>query len=236
MSGTRVILPTHALRAVTPDADYELGLAAHLKATRSPAQLVELYDRFSGAAEFDVMMRRILWRARVRRLGSGLRIGQDVRFTHPETFEIGDGVFIGDGAQIQGRFDGHCSIGNQVWIGPQSFLDARALVLEDFTGIGPGVKILGSEHTGLPAAEPVIRTDLEIRPVRVGRGADLGVGAILLPGATIGEGSIVGAGSVVTSDVPPFAVVAGTPARFLRWREESEKDESFRQRFTATEV
>jgi len=40
-----------------------------------------------------------------------------------------------------------------------------------------------------------------------------------MPGITIGKGAIVGAGAVVTHDVEPFAIVAGVPARFLRWRE-----------------
>jgi acetyltransferase-like isoleucine patch superfamily enzyme len=66
---------------------------------------------------------------------------------------------------------------------------------------------------------PLIRTDLEIRPVRVGESADIGTNAVILPGVTIGKGAIVGAGAVVTKDVADFAVVAGVPARFLRWRE-----------------
>jgi acetyltransferase-like isoleucine patch superfamily enzyme len=47
---------------------------------------------------------------------------------------------------------------------------------------------------------------------------DVGVNAVILPGDRIGKGSIVGAGAVVTQDVPPFAVVAGSPAQFLHWR------------------
>jgi acetyltransferase-like isoleucine patch superfamily enzyme len=86
-------------------------------------------------------------------------------------------------------------------------------------GWGPGAKALGSAHTGLPIDQPIIETDLEIRPVRVGAWADIGTAAILLPGVTVGKGSIVGAGAVVTRDVPPFAIVAGVPARFLRWRD-----------------
>ena len=110
-------------------------------------------------------------------------------------------------------------IGNHVWIGPQGYFDARNLILEDYVGWGPGAKDLGSAHTGLPIDRPIIETDLEIRPVRAGAWADIGTGAILLPGVTVGKGAIVGAGAVVTRDVELFSIVAGMPARFLRWRD-----------------
>ena len=156
-----------------------------------------------------------------KRFGSGVRIGTGVGFKHLETFEIGDGVFIGAQSYIQGRFDGRTRIGNHVWIGPHSYLDARDLILEDYVGWGPGAKVLGSTHTGLPIEAPIIQTDLEIRPVRVEEGADIGTGAILLPGVTVGKGSLVGAGAVVTRDVPAGAIFAGVPARFVRWRDGS---------------
>ena len=55
---------------------------------------------------------------------------------------------------------------------------------------------------------------------RVGIGHDvwIGHGAIILPGVKIGHGAVVAAGAVVTKDVAPYAVVAGVPARFLKWR------------------
>lgn len=220
----QVVKAVHGLRTVAPDAPFEVGLAEHLKAQYSPAGLIELYDRFAGGAgDVDRLMRRAIWRALARRLGHGVTIGGNVGFRNPETFEIGDGVFIGDQACIQGRAGGTCVIGDHAWIGPQSYLDARHLIIEEYVGWGPGAKVLGSTHTGVPADVPIIRTDLEIRPVRVEAWTDIGVNAVILPGVTIGRGSIVGAGAVVTEDVPPFAIVAGVPAKFVRWREGHER-------------
>ncbi len=56
------------------------------------------------------------------------------------------------------------------------------------------------------------------RPVQVGHDTWIGHGAIVMKGVTIGNGAIIGAQSVVTKDVPPYAVMAGAPARFIKWR------------------
>jgi acetyltransferase-like isoleucine patch superfamily enzyme len=216
----RIVPAIHGARQVDPDPLFELDLSRHLSGSYSPAALLEHYSRFAnGDGELDSLMRRTIWRALARKFGNGVRIGSGVGFKHLETFEIGDGVFIGAQAYIQGRFDGVTKIGNRVWIGPQAYFDARHLILEDHVGWGPGAKVLGSSHSGFPIDQPIIETDLEIRPVRVEAWADIGTGSILLPGVTVGKGSIVGAGAVVTRDVPAFAIVAGVPARFARWRD-----------------
>ncbi len=221
-AGVRIVAAVHGRRQPPEDPAFEIGLSKHLRDRYSLAALLQENSRFSqGDSDFDRLMRRAIWRAAARTFGHGVEIGCGVGFNHIETFEIGDGVFIGAQSYIQGRYDGVTKIGNCVWIGPQAYLDARHLVLEDHVGWGPGAKVLGSTHTGLPIGAPIIATDIEIRPVRVCEGADIGTGAILLPGVTIGRGSIVGAGAVVTRDVEAFSIVAGVPARFLRWRDET---------------
>ena len=59
-------------------------------------------------------------------------------------------------------------------------------------------------------------THVPIRPVRICDRALIGFNAVILKGVTVGEGAVVGVGSIVTKDVPPYAVVAGAPARVIR--------------------
>ena len=216
----RIVKAVHGVQRPAPDPAFEAEMARHLGREHSREYLLELYQRhLTGEDKYAQMMRRILVKAVARRCGDGLIVASQVGFKHLETFQIGSACFIGAGAYIQGRFDGRCVIGDNVWIGPGSYFDARDLVLQDYVGWGPGAKVLGSVHTGIPADMPIVKTDLEIRPVRVGAWADIGTNAVLLPGVTVGKGAIVGAGAVVTKDVDPFAIVAGVPAEFLRWRE-----------------
>jgi acetyltransferase-like isoleucine patch superfamily enzyme len=215
----RVVPAVHGLRPIAADDAADVALAARLRS--GPAEELSRLGREHayGDSETDARMRRIVWRAQCARFGDGIQIGRGALAKHAHTFEIGDGVFVGEQAFVQGRVDGHCVIGAHVWIGPQVFLDARDLEIEAFVGIGPGARVLGSQHTGRPIDVPIVQTDLEIRPVRIRAWADIGVNAVILPGVTIGQGAIVGAGAVVTRDVPDLAVVAGVPATFLKWRD-----------------
>lgn len=215
----RTVPAVHGKRAIDPDPAFERGFSDYLRSRNDARALMELYGRFvQGESEFDGLMRRAVLRALARSMGDGVSVSRGVIFKHPETFEIGSGVFIGEQAVLQGRINGTCRIGDQVWIGPQAYFDARELVIEECVGWGPGAKVLGSTHTGVPTDVPIMQTDLEIKPVRIGAWCDIGINAIILPGVTIGRGAIVGAGSVVTEDVKPSSIVAGVPARFIRER------------------
>lgn len=65
--------------------------------------------------------------------------------------------------------------------------------------------------------------------VAIGHDVWIGHGAIVLPGRTVGTGAVVAAGSVVTKDVPPYAIVAGNPARFIRRRFDAATAERLQQ-------
>jgi acetyltransferase-like isoleucine patch superfamily enzyme len=215
----RIVSAVFGAAETTADPEWEWAYAAHLKASHSRTELAAIYSKYRNEeGAFEAHLRRILFRALCKSAGHGLRVEPEVVVKHPETMEFGDAVFIGSQTMIQGRYDGTCRIGSHVWIGPHAYFDARDLILEDYVGWGPGAKVLGSSHTGEPIELPIIATSLKIKQVVVGFGADIGTNATLLPGVHIGAHAIVGAGAVVTEDVPDYAVVAGVPAKVIRFR------------------
>src|SRR5215213_8170121 len=125
----------HGTALVEPDPPDELALAERLRRDETHEGLLQLATRHAyGDTVEDVRMRRAAWRALAKRFGNGVTIGRGALAKHPETFEIGDGVFIGEQSFIQGRFEGRCVIGHRVWLGPQSYFDARDLVIEEYVG------------------------------------------------------------------------------------------------------
>lgn len=111
----RSVPAVHGRRTIEPDPPFEIGLADYLRTRHDPRGLAEIYGRFvHGESDFDAVIRRAVLRAMARRVGNGVTVGRSVVFRHPETFEIGDGVFVGEQVVIQGRVNGKCTIGDHV--------------------------------------------------------------------------------------------------------------------------
>ena len=81
-----------------------------------------------------------------------------------------------------------------------------------------GVQILCHQRdlTTYEIGKPVMDNPLVYKKVIIKDGAHIGIGAIILPGVTIGEGAVIGAGAVVTSDIPPYSVAVGVPAKVIK--------------------
>lgn len=152
--------------------------------------------------------------------GTGVVFEPGALVFHPENIEIGDDVYVGHYAILKAYYKNTLKIGARSWIGQQVFMHAAGgITIGVRVGIGPAVKILTSAHE-LPAGPttPIMDGPLELGPVELCDGCDIGTGAIILPGVRVGAGAQVGAGAVVTADVPDGAIVAGVPARVLRRR------------------
>ena len=122
---------------------------------------------------------------------------------------IGEHCFIESGATIGD--DVTVKNGNAIWDG---------VTIEDGAFIGPGVVFTNDPYPRSPRLEQA-RKRYENRSwlveTRVREGATIGAGAVLLPGLEVGSFALVGAGAVVTRNVPPYALVAGNPARRRGW-------------------
>jgi acetyltransferase-like isoleucine patch superfamily enzyme len=138
---------------------------------------------------------------------------------HPENIRLGQNVYVGHQTILKGYYRNLMTIGDETWVGQQCFFHSGGgLTIGCKVGIGPGVKIITSAHREAGRDVPILFSPIEFGAVTIGDDADIGTGAIVLPGVTIGKGAQIGAGSVVTSDIAPFCVAMGSPARVVRER------------------
>jgi acetyltransferase-like isoleucine patch superfamily enzyme len=144
------------------------------------------------------------------KLGKGVRLGA---FINLYGCEIGNDVKIGPFVEIQKG----ARVGNCCKISSHTFI-CEGVTLEDEVFVGHNVTFINDIYPRATNHDGQLQTEADwvCVPTRVQRGASIGSSATLLCGITVGQRAIVGAGSVVTKDVPPYAVVAGNPARVLR--------------------
>lgn len=133
--------------------------------------------------------------------GKRLRFDPDGYYTY-KNIHLGDNVIIGRGATLMAA-ESRIIIGNKVMFGPEVMLIAG----NHNTSI-PG-KAMADVHQKRPEDDQdiVIEDDVWV-----------GARTTILMGVTVRRGAIIGASSVVTREVPPYAVVAGNPAKIIRFR------------------
>jgi maltose O-acetyltransferase len=115
------------------------------------------------------------------------------------------------------------AIGDRSQIGERSRIDHGVTIGRDVL-MGPEVVIFTGGHAYADPATPINRQGaLERRSVVIGDDVWIGTRVVIMPGVSIGRGAVVGACSVVTRPVPSNAVVAGNPARIVKWRGDATK-------------
>jgi UDP-2-acetamido-3-amino-2,3-dideoxy-glucuronate N-acetyltransferase len=151
-------------------------------------------------------------------------------FVHSSSY-IDQGAEIGMGTKIwhfchimtNARIGCDCNIGQNVFIGSNVVIGNRVkvqnnvsiyegVVLEDDVFLGPSMVF-----TNVINPRSHVTRRHEFQSTLVKKGASIGANATIICGVTIGKYGFVGAGSVVTKDVPDYALVLGTPARFQVW-------------------
>lgn len=150
-------------------------------------------------------------------IASDVRLGENVRLSKYINLygcEVGANTKIGAFVEIQrnARVGQNCKISSHTFI-------CEGVTIEDNVFIGHSVTFINDPYPRATIANGRLQTeaDWRVEKTRVMKGASIGSGSTILSNVTIGEHALVGAGSVVTRDVPANAVVAGNPARILRY-------------------
>jgi acetyltransferase-like isoleucine patch superfamily enzyme len=126
---------------------------------------------------------------------------------------IGDQTKIGAFVEIQKNV----TVGSNCKVSSHTFI-CEGVTIEDDVFIGHGVTFINDVYPRATTSEGKLQSeaDWKVEKTLIRKGASIGSGATILARVTVGPGAIIGAGTVVTKDVPPNAIVAGNPARFLR--------------------
>jgi acetyltransferase-like isoleucine patch superfamily enzyme len=151
------------------------------------------------------------------KLGSNVTLS---KFINLYGCEIGDETKIGAFVEIQknARVGRRCKISSHTFI-------CEGVDIEDNVFVGHSVTFINDIYPRATTATGELKTeaDWKVEKTLVKKGASIGSGSTILANVTIGENAIVGAGSLVRKDVPANAIVAGNPAKFLRYISEEKK-------------
>ena len=153
-------------------------------------------------------------------IADDVRLGKNVRlskFINLYGCEVGDETKIGAFVEIQKN----ASVGKCCKISSHTFI-CEGVVIEDNVFIGHGVTFINDSYprATTPDGDMQTEADWKVEPTVIKKGASIGSGTTILANTFIGENAIVGAGSVVTKDVPANSIVAGNPAKVLRYIEQ----------------
>ena len=182
-----------------------------------------LYEVCADMAFFFINIYKRLSSHKIR-IGKGARVNFHAKLEGYNKIErsswfigkIGRYSYIGANCIVKGEIGRFCSIGGNV-----TFLTSTHPVKE-FISTHP-VFYSNKKQSGISFTKTNLFNEYPIKEghqfsIEVGNDVYIGYGVTIIGPVTIGDGVVIGSGSVVTKDIPPYAIVAGNPAKILKYR------------------
>jgi acetyltransferase-like isoleucine patch superfamily enzyme len=135
--------------------------------------------------------------------------------------ELGEHSWIGGHALVRGdvSFGAHCTVN------PYAMISGK-VQCGDGVRIASHVSLVGFNHGYDDPDTPIYLQKHETLGITIGDDVWIGANAVVVDGVTIGRGAVIAAGAVVSKDVPEMAIVGGVPAKVLRYRGRSRRDDT----------
>ena len=159
-----------------------------------------MFKKLYSSLKVTANIRKIryhLYKRRLKACGNRVIFAMGVKFFNPKNIVIGENVRIGARSILSGQ--GGITIGSNVSLGTE-------------------VIIWSANHNYMQPKELPYDNEYIKRPVIIEDNVWLGARSSIVPGVKIEEGAVIGLGAVVTRDVPKCAVVAGNPAKIIKYR------------------
>lgn len=201
---------------------------------------------FPGA--FGYWLRSRFYKFLIKQTGKGVIWGKNVTLRHPHKIEIGRGVAVNDFAVLDAYGGENSGIqigaetlisrnavlnskGGQIEIGSRTNIGMMSIIFSRDCRVKVGNDVLvsaycylmgGGNHSIDRTDLPISRQGAECRGIEIGDNVWLGAGVRVMDGCSIGRDSVVGTNSFVNQDIPAFAIAAGSPARIIKMRKETQ--------------
>jgi len=204
--------------------------------------IISIFGNFPGATGY--FLRKKFYKLLLKRVGKGVIWGRNVTLRHPHKIEIEDNAAINDlavldayGGENSGIRIGEAALisrntilnskGGFIEIGKRASLGMMSIIFSRDCKIRVGNDVLisaycylmgGGNHFMERTDIPISLQGAECRGIEIGDNVWLGSGVRVRDGCSIGRDSVIGTNSFVSSDIPEFAIAAGSPAQIVKMR------------------
>lgn len=146
---------------------------------------------------FGFTTRYLVYKILFKKLSSFCFIQPNVYFSHCHNISCGKNFIVNSNSYFHGL--------GQIEIG-------------DYVLIGPNAVISSGQHQYIDPFTPVMFQKIKPKKIIIGDNVWIGANVVIMPGVTVAKGTIVGAGAIVTKSTEPYSVVAGVPAKVIKYR------------------